>query len=225
MKWIEEGHRIGLIFADGVIFLRCLTIEKTFYENWSYGIDLLASKTGSQLGYEVKDVSAQKLLEVPYEQRKTMMLQVALGINPPWVRVYPEYPSGHKVGRIPGIDPIQVGNPYGFKTGEDAPFLDCSDALEFFSIYGFSPTFNFYNPHETRKAQPCLRIEMTKASVEVYNPDDPLDRELIGKMARGIATVRLVSVGPIEDPAAWKLIDGWPKPIKMEAAKELYKGK
>jgi hypothetical protein len=35
--------------------------------------------------------------------------------------------------------------------------------------------------------------------------------------------VRLVSFGPIEDPAAWKDIDGWPDPIELEKAKSLYK--
>lgn len=221
-NWIEEGHRLGLVFSDGVIFCRCITVERTFYDSWMYGLNLLAA-AGSQNGYEIQDANAQKLLEVPFEHRQYMLLQSCLGINPPWLRVYPEFPSGHKLGRIPSIDPIQTGNPYGYKTGEDAPFLEPSDALEFFSVYGFSPTFSFYNPHETRKAQPCMSIHQIKARVEPLDPKQTADAELIGKMARGIATVRLVSFGPIEDPAAWKDVDGWPDPIDMEEAKSLYK--
>lgn len=221
-RWIEEGHRLGLLFSDGAIFCRCLTIEKTFYDSWMYGLNLLAA-SGSQNGYEIQDANNQKLLEVPYQHRKFMLLQSVIGMNPPWIRVYPEFPSGHKLGRIPGIDPIQTGNQYGFKTGEDSPFMEPSDALEFFSVYGFSPTFSFYNPHETKKAQPVMRIHQIKSRVEPLDPSEPADAELIGKMARGLAAVRLVSFGPIEDPAAWKDIDGWPDPIELEKAKSLYK--
>jgi hypothetical protein len=225
VRWIDEGHRLGLIFSDGVQWIRCLTIEKLTYRSWMYGFNLLAAVTGSQTSVEVKDSAAQRLLEVPEAYKQKMLLQYALGVNPPGLRVYPEFPSGHKIGRVPGIDPIAVGNEYGFKTGEDSPFMEPSDALEFFSIYGFSPIFNFYNPHETKKAQPVFSIHMVKANIEILDPRNPVDADLIGKMARGIIPTRLVSMGPVEEPASWKSIDGWPNPITMEESKKLYKGK
>ena len=183
---------------------------------------MLAAAGGSQLGYEVKDSSQQKLLEVPHDWRSEVILQNALGVNPPYLRVYPEFPSGHKLGRVLGIDPVNVaGGEYGFKTGEDAPFSEPSDALEYFCPYGISPIFNLYNPHETKKAQPCFSIHQNKISVTPFKPSKAADADLIGKMARGQATVRYISIGPIEDPVAWKSIDDWPSPILLEQAKAL----
>lgn len=220
-KFLQPNQRMGLCFKEGWVWLRVLAVERfPFGKPWTLQMKLIGTD-GTLDPVELKDEQGNRMFDVTVEHASNIIYHIGIGLKPREMRVYPEYPSGRRRGRVLAFVPTELGTDRSYVTGDDSPYDLPTDALEFVFPYGVTATFGFHNPSD-KKMLPAFNVEGAKYRIYIYDPKKEFDRDLIRKMALGTATFYPFTIGPPEDPMYYQLENYWKvKPLTLEKAQTL----
>lgn len=212
-KFLEPNQRLAMGFRgtdDELkwVWARILSRETTQHRPFTNNLTPIAAG-GTLSEVELKDITGatgMPLFNVTDQYAKTLIYHVGIGISPSWwIRCYPRYPSGSRLGEIPSFNAISLGSDYGYFTGEDSPYEEPTDAMEFVFPFGITADFGFANKDTDEVHQPVLNVQMRKYHVEILDPGKTEHARLIKRMADGSAPVYWFPIGPATNPANYGL--------------------
>lgn len=221
-KFVLPNQRIGLRFAEGWVFLRTMGRELLYMGRpFTRGFSLVGGDA-TLTPVELKDDQNNPMFDITSAYADRMLYHVGIGISPRSMRVYPEYPSGRRLGRTLAFTPTALADDRGYFTGDDSPYEAPTEAMEFMFPYKTTATFGFHNVDPSKKALPAFSVLCAKYTIEILNPGDTTDADIIGKMARGTAAFYPFQIGPPENLMEYLLKPDWNiEPITLKEAREL----
>jgi len=221
-KFLEPNRRMGLFWKEGIVFIRVLTTRDSQWSPFDENFEQIS--VGESTGpTELKDSNNNRILEIPKTKAPKIVYHAGIGFNPD-LYCYPEYPSGQKLGRFLNVDPPRTGDIHTFISGDQSPFKEPTERMEFVFPFGMDIQLDFYNPGTgNREVQPILNILIRKYLIEVLDSRDPNDAAIIALMARGQIGWYPFPMGPIENLSSFDTLgEYWPvDPISLRNAAKL----
>lgn len=135
--FLNQGHILGLGFAEGILFVEIMSREPKFFE---HTFPTLGPNEGMADWDTIPKDNTERYIE-PTET--TIIYQFYYGLKPSTARLYFRFPS--KTDRWTLIDPIDLDSPNGGLYGEWSPYDDPSVITELFTLKDVYPAFKVKN--------------------------------------------------------------------------------
>lgn len=207
-------------------FHRVLTFDDFEIAPFTTGLTPIAAN--GTLDYVVLENSdGKKVFDVTEDFADRIVLHAGIGVRPDIrdFRVFVEYPSGHRLHKVPSYDPVTLTRPDSYVPADLSPYEIPTTAMEFFFPFTVDLALGFMN-NDFEEHFPVLNMLARKYLMEVLDPS--ADAGLVGMLARGQIPCKFATVGrieaPIEYPASLK--KHWAvDPVGLQAAKRLGGGR
>lgn len=220
-NYLRRRDLFALEYESGLTFHEVREFEDVTYEEFSE-LEDIESGTSLDNGFqELQDSNGDDILNVPSDNEFTI-LHVGIGIAPSVIEMFVSYPQGSRNKKsLPNVseNPTPGAN-FGMTDGDDSPYRSPTTKSELVIPPKETLTFNFHNPGDDTH-EPLLKFEVRKYKVNVINPRDSMNRDVISNIVRPGSPAPIFPVGNFNSKSDFELEQDWGvTPVEKERIRE-----